>query len=108
MRRALKPQELHDVVKFITKGPKAPAASLARIIEAKRVSLAADLRRFDEEAVAVKVEALSAADIDSIHARGMKIAFTGTPLLKAFCLAAVQTVEGRARPLARRRRRAAT
>ena len=58
MRRALKPQELHDVVQFITEGPNAPAASLARIVEAKRVSLAADLRRFGEEAVAIEVEAL--------------------------------------------------
>jgi hypothetical protein len=108
MRRALKPQELHDVVQFITKGPKAPAVSLARIVEAKRSSLAADLRRFGEEVVAAKVESLPAVDIDSIHALGMKIAYTGTPLLKAFCLAAVQTVEGKARPLARKRRRAAT
>jgi len=108
MRRALKPQELHDVVQFITKGPKAPAGTLARIVEAKRASLAADLRRFGEDAVAVKVESLSAVEIDSIHARGMKVAFAGTPLLKAFCLAAVQTVEGKARPLARKRRRAAT
>ena len=108
MRRALKPQELHDVVQIITKGPKAPAASRARIAEAKRSSLAADLRRFGEDAVAVKVASLPAVDIDAIHARGMEIAFTGTPLLKAFCLAAVQTVEGKARPLARKRRRAAT
>jgi hypothetical protein len=108
MGRALKPQELNDIVQFITKGPKAPAASLARIVEAKRSSLAVELRRFGEDAVAVKVESMPAADIDSIHALGMKIAFTGTPLLKAFCLAAVQTVEGESRPLARKRRRAAT
>jgi len=108
MGRALKSQELNDVVQLITKGPKAPAASLARIVEAKRNSLAADLRRFGEDAVAVKVESLPAVDIDSIHALGMKIAFTGTPPFKASCLAAVQIVEGKARPLARRRRRAAT
>ena len=108
MGRALKSQELNDVVQFITKGPNASAASLARIVEAKRSSLAADLRRFGEDAVAVKVESLTAVGIDSIHALGMKIAFAGTPLLKAFCLAAVQTVEGKARPLARKRRRAAT
>jgi hypothetical protein len=75
---------------------------------AKQASLAADLRRFGEDAVAIKVESLSAVEIDSVHARGMKIAFAGTPLLKAVCLAAVQTVEGKARPLARKRRRAAT
>jgi hypothetical protein len=108
MRRALKHQELHDVVQFITKGPRAPAPTRARIVEAKQASLAADLRRFGEDAVAIKVESLSAVEIDSVHARGMKIAFAGTPLLKAVCLAAVQTVEGKARPLARKRRRAAT
>jgi len=108
MGRALKPQELHDVVKIVTKGPKASASTLARIVEAKRSSLAAALRRFGEDAVATKVESLPAATIDAIHAQGMKIAFAGTMLLKAFCLAAVEAVEGEARPLARKRRRAAT
>ena len=108
MARALSRQEIHDVVEIATKGSKGSSASLARLADAKRASLAAELRRFGEEAVATKVESLSAAKIDAIHAQGMQIAFTGTMLLKACCLAAVEAVEGAARPLARKRRRAAT
>jgi hypothetical protein len=108
MRRALNPQELNDVVQFVTKGANAPAATVARIVEFKRASLVADLRRYGEDAVASTVQSLSAAKIDAIHAQGMKIAFTGTMLLKAFCLVAVEAVEGTARPLARKRRRPAT
>jgi hypothetical protein len=110
MGRALNPQEIHDVVEIITKGPKASVSTLVRIVETKRASLAAELRRYGEETVATKVESLPAASVDAIYAQGMKIAFTGTGtmLLKAFCLAAVEAVEGTARPLARKRRRAAT
>jgi hypothetical protein len=51
------------------------------------------------------VETLPAATIDAIYARGMKIAFGGTVMLKSFCLAAVEEVEGAVRPLARKRRK---
>ncbi len=108
MGRALKPQEFDDVVQFVTKGSKAPTAALSRIAEAKRVALAAELRRYGEDVVASKVESLPAARVDAIHARGMRIAFTGMKVLAALCLAAVEEVEGSARPLARKRRRPAT
>jgi hypothetical protein len=108
MGRALEPQELEDIVQFVTKGSKAPASALRRIVEAQRAALAAELRRYGEDAVALKVESLPAARVESIHTRGMRIAFTGTKILAALCLAAVEEVEGLARPLARKRRKPAT
>jgi len=104
MGRALKPQELDDLVQLVTRGSKAPAATLRRTVDAQRNSLAAELRRYGEESVASKVESLPDAQIQSVHARGMKIAFTGTKILTALCLAAVEEVEGLSRPLARKRR----
>ena len=108
MGRALEPQELDDVVQLVTKGSNAPASTLRRVAETQRAALVVELRRYGEDAVASKVESMSAARVGSIHARGMKIALTGTMLLTALCLAAVEEVEGLSRPLARKRRKPAT
>jgi hypothetical protein len=108
MGRALDFQELDDVVQLVTKGSKAPASTLRRVAEAQRAALVAELRRYGEDAVALKIESLPASKVESIHARGMKIAFTGIMLLTALCLAAVEEVEGSSRPLARKRRKPAT
>ena len=108
MGRASKSQEIDDLVQLVTKGSKAPAAALRRIVEAQRTALAVELRRYGEDAIASKVESLPATRVESIYARGMKIAFAGTKVLAALCLAAVEEVEGSARSLARKRRRPAT
>jgi hypothetical protein len=108
MGRATKPQEVDDFVQLVTKGSRAPAAALARIADSQRSALAAELRRYGEDAVASQVELLPNARLNSIYARGMRIAFKGTMILTALCLAAVEEVEGSARPLARKRRKPAT
>ena len=108
MGRALVPQGLDDVVQLVTKGSKAPTSTLRRVAEAQRAALVVELRRYGEDAVASKVESMPVGRMGSILARGMKIAFTGTMLLTALCLAAVEEVEGLSRPLARKRRKPAT
>ena len=107
-RRTLESQESSDVVEFVTKGADSSPAVLARALAAQRAMLASELRRYGEDEVALKVEKLPAAKIASIHNRGMAIAFTGLHIPMSLCLAAVEEVEGKSRPLAGKRRKSAT
>ena len=106
--RALKPQELHDIVEIVTKGSIAAPATLARAAANRRAALVRELKRYGEDAVASSVEALPDDRVDSIHNKGMAIAFTGFHIPMSLCLAAVEEIEGASRPLVRKRRKSAT
>jgi len=97
---AIDPQALDDIVAFVTKGSAAPADTLARIADAQRTALIAELRRHGEGSVAARVEGLTDSQVAAIHSRGITIAYTGLSLPLSFCMAAVEAVEGASRPLA--------
>ena len=107
-RRALRRQEIDDFIQVVTKAATTSPDVLEREAKAKRTSLASELRRYGEDGIASRVEALPPEVVDSIQRRAMTIAYSGKHFYLSMCLAAVEQVEGVARPLARRRRKSAT
>ena len=100
--------DIRHIADVITKGPKDSPAAAAHVHKSNRKALAIDLRAFGEDSVASAVEAVSPAKLSEIHARGMRIAFTGANISHSLCLAAVEVLEGKPRALARKRRKRAT
>lgn len=76
-------------------------------ISVSRELLEADLRTYGEDALAMRVSSLSDADMHKIGEIAGRYATTGGVALidKALTLAAVEVLEGTARPLRRNRRR---
>lgn len=68
-------------------------------------SVISALQSFEEEAVAQRITALSPADQARIGELAFRHALAGTDLDQALALAAVEVVEGHARPLRRSGRR---
>ncbi|HEV2270574.1 MAG TPA: hypothetical protein VGR92_14050 [Steroidobacteraceae bacterium] len=101
------PTFLDAVVELIGKGPaEAPAAAVIAATSNRKV-LVSELRAFGEDSVASAIEVAADEFIWAIGQRAMQLAFSGESIPRSLCLAAVEKVEGQARPLARKRRKRA-
>lgn len=98
-------KELAALVKVVSKGASSALESEDVLIESNRHGIAVELRAYGEDSVASEVEAASAKRIEAIGKRSAEIIFAGEKPPKALCLAALEILEGRQRPLARKRRR---
>ena len=98
---------MNAVLQFISKGPQGAPAATDVVAASNRTALAADLRSYGEDSVASALEAATDDTVLSIAQRGIQISFTGENIPRSLCLAAVETIEGRLRPLARKRRKRA-
>jgi hypothetical protein len=107
-RRAVTQQEIDDLVQIITKGANAAPDVLARAENARRTTLARELRRYGEDRIASLVESLPSKRVESIYGQHFKFAYAGKHAYLSLCMAAVEEIEGNARPLARKRRKSAT
>jgi len=108
-RGELDPQVISDLLTQLAKGPAASTAPGPALLGSNRSGLASELRSFGEDAVALAVEAASDQTIWAISKRGGQLMFSsGENIPRSLCLAAVELIEGKARPLARKRRRRAT
>jgi hypothetical protein len=85
-------------------GPK-PAGIQAAVT---RNVLAAWLRSYGEDRVAVQVPKLSDSIMQKIFQRGGVLYLERNAYMRALCLAAVEVIEGQVRPLALKRRKNAT
>lgn len=76
-------------------------------ISVSRELFQTDLRTYGEEELALRVPALTDAEMQQIgEAAGRNATTGGVPLIaKALALAAVEVLEGKSRPLKRNRRR---
>lgn len=107
-RGKLDPQVI--IIDLLAHSAKGPAASIPgqAIIRSNRSGLAFELRSYGEDAVALAVEAAPDKTIWAISKRGGELMFSlGENIPRSLCLAAVELIEGKARPLARKRRRRA-
>ena len=108
-RGAFDPQVLDDLMAHVAKGPAASTAPRPALLGSNRRGLALELRSYGEDALALAVEAASDETIWAISKRGGELMFSsGEKISRSLCLAAVELIEGNARPLARKRRRRAT
>lgn len=98
---------MNALLEFISKGPQGAPADTAVVAASNRTALAADLRSYGEDSVASALEAATDDTVLSIAQRGIQISFTGENIPRSLCLAAVETIEGQFRPLARQRRKRA-
>jgi hypothetical protein len=108
-RGKLDPQVTSDLLAHLAKGPAASFAPDQALIGSNRSGLALELRSYGEDAVALAVEAAPDQTIWAISKRGGELMFSsGENIPRSLCLAAVELIEGKARPLARKKRRRAT
>lgn len=98
---------MNAVLEFISKGPQGAPAATAVVAASNRTTLAADLRSYGEDYVASALEAATDDTVLAIAQRAIQISFTGENIPRSLCLAAVETIEGQLRPLARKRRKRA-
>ena len=102
-------QVLDDLMAHLAKGLAASTAPGPALLGSNRRGLALQLRSYGEDAIALAVEAASDETIWAISRRGGELMFSsGENIPRALCLAAVELIEGNARPLARKRRRRTT
>jgi hypothetical protein len=99
---------LNAVVELISKGPAGAPIETAVAAASNRKALVSELRSFGEDSVASAIEAAADEIIWAIGQRALQIAFSGEKIHRSLCLAAVEKIEGKARPLARKRRKRAT
>jgi len=95
-------------VQIVTRGANATPDVLARAENARRTTLARELRRYGEDRIASLVESLPPKRVKSIYGRHFKFASAGKHAYLSLCMAAVEEIEGNARPLARKRRKSVT
>jgi hypothetical protein len=103
----LDPTFLDAVVELIGKAPAGAPAKRAAVAASNRTALVSDLRSFGEDSVASAIEVAADESIWAIGQRAMQLAFSGENITRSLCLAAVERIEGQARPLARKRRKRA-
>ena len=108
-RGAFDQQVLNDLMAHVAKGPLALTLPGTALLDANRRGLLLQLLSYGEDAVASAVEKASDETIWSISKRGGQLMLSsGENIQRSLCLAAVELIEGNARPLARKRRRRAT
>ncbi len=101
-------KELGAIVRLVTTGAALAPDAAADVLETNRKAIAAELRAFGEDAIASQIESATLEKIAEITKRGSAISLAGERIDRACCLAAVELVEGKPRPLARKRRKNAT
>jgi len=103
----LDPTFLDAVAELIGKGPARAPAKRAVVAASNRKALVSELRSFGEDSVASAIEVAADELIWAIGQRATQLAFSGENVPRSLCLAAVERIEGQARPLARKRRQRA-
>lgn len=107
LKSILDPTFLDAVAELIGKGPAgAPAEAVVAAASNRRV-IVSELRAFGEDSVASAIEVATDEFIWAIGQRAVQLAFSGESIPRSLCLAAVEKIEGKARPLARKRRKRA-
>jgi hypothetical protein len=107
-RSTIDPTFIANPLAYIANGNHVSNIPDAAVVGSNRKVLAQELRSYGEDAVALAVEVASDEEVWAICKRSGKLMLTSDNIPRALCLAAVEIIEGRSRPLARRVRRRAT
>jgi hypothetical protein len=108
IRRLNTQEDIAEMLGVALRNSSVPGKPGAVLAVSTRKDLAVDLRSFGEDAVASEVLALSDAQFHDLYEiAGAKYLKEGG-IVRSLCLAAVELVEGRQRPLTRKRRKRAT
>lgn len=107
-KSVVNPTFLNAVLELISKGPVGAPDEAAVVVASNRRAMVSELRSFGEDSVASAVEVAEDEIIWAIGQRAMQIALSRENIPRSLCLAAIENIEGRPRPLARKRRKRAT
>ena len=100
--------ELDELLKLTLASATASTGKGRHILSTTRTALVADLRAFDEDSVADAIPKLSDSELSRLFERAGVIDQRENSSSRSLCLAAVEIVEGKKRPLARKRKKSAS